>query len=247
VIDNRLFLENAFVDMLPGTHTIVCGFRGDPNTKDRAQSARNWCGQPWRSGSRVPAWFSDANAYFTVSSFEPTEDGELRRRKSEFVQFHAALIDDIGTKVAREKIVLPLSTLIETSPGNYQGCYLLTDDSDSRDRGMCERLIDRMVAAGLALDSKDPGMKGVTRFARLPEGVNSKSKYVKALGKPFTTRLVYYAPVRYSIKEIAAAYRLDMTAPRRQHNVISITPALAKRAGEQFAAILEVFQRLGFV
>src|SRR6185437_9759011 len=101
--------------MMPGTHTIVCAFHGDPNTNDRDRSRRNWCGQPWRLGDRVPAWFATANAYLTVASFEPDPDtGEMRRRKANFSQMHVVMIDDIGSKVGGEKIVLAPSALIET-------------------------------------------------------------------------------------------------------------------------------------
>ena len=86
-ITNAIFLEAVFAGMLPGSHTIICGFAGDPNTKDREQSRRNWCGRPWSLGDAVPAWFDRENSYYTVSTFEPDpQTGEQRRRKSEFLQ-----------------------------------------------------------------------------------------------------------------------------------------------------------------
>lgn len=246
-ITNKTFLEAAFADMLGGTHTVICGFRGDPNTQDREQSRRNWCGQPWRLGDRVPRWFDQANAYFTIATFEPDpQTGELRRRKSEFSQSHVIMVDDVGTKVPHTKLCLPPSALIETSPENFQACYFIRDDADARDRQTCERLIHRMIGAGLAVDSKDPGMAGVTRYARLPVGINTKRKYVEQLGGPFAVRLVRFEPaLRYSILEIASAYKLDMTEERPKAPVFSITPAIAKRAGERFDAILDVFKILG--
>lgn len=246
-ITNKVFLEAAFAEMLPGTHTIICGFQGDPNTKNREQSRRNWCGRPWRCGDPVPRWFDDSNAYFTVSEFEPDpQTGELRRRKSEFVRKHVVMFDDIGTKVAAEKILLRPSALLETSPGNYQASYFLTDDTDSRERATCERLVNRLIAAGLAINSKDPGMTGVTRYARLPVGTNQKQVYIERLGHPFKTRLTQFEPERrYSIREIAAAYALDLTPERPRAPVVPISAALAKSATDRFEALLEVFRLQG--
>ena len=60
MITNTAFLEAVFADMPGGVHTVICGFRGDPNTADRAQSARNWCGKPWHPGERAPYWYNGA-------------------------------------------------------------------------------------------------------------------------------------------------------------------------------------------
>jgi hypothetical protein len=196
------------------------------------------------------------NAYFTVSTFEPCEEadkatGEIResyrRRKAQFLQMHAVMVDDIGTKVPEARVRLPVSTLIETSPGNYQGCYLLADEPGVRDREACERLVSRMVAAGLAVDSKDPGMTGVTRYARLPIGVNAKAKYVRQLGHPFAVRIEIFEPMRrYGLAEIAAAYGLDITAPAALARVaVKLSPELIEEAGEDFSALLDVFKEMG--
>jgi len=245
-VSNSVFLEAAFADMLPGSHTIICGFRGDPNTKDRDQSRRNWCGRPWRLGDPVPRWFDNANSYYTVATFQPDpQTGELRRRKSEFLQTHVVMFDDVGTKVQREKLVLRPSALIETSPANFQACYFLKDNSESRDRTTCERLIDRLIEAGLAINSKDPGMTGVTRYARLPVGVNAKQKYVEQLGAPFTVRMMEFDPtLRYSISEIAHSYKLEMTERRPRAPVVQLTPRIIERGIERFDAILTVFKLL---
>ena len=37
------------------------------------------------------------------------------------------MLDDIGTKVAMERLTLPPSWLLETSPGNHQAGYLLRE------------------------------------------------------------------------------------------------------------------------
>jgi hypothetical protein len=255
-LSNRTFLEATFADALPGAHTVVTAFEGDPNTKDREKSKRMWAGWPWMPGAPVCDWWGRANSYWTVAMFEPHEDvdkrtGELvmrrARRKAHFIQMHAVMVDDIGTKVPHARVRLPLSTMIETSPGNYQGCYLLRDEPDSRDREACERLVSCMVAAGLAVDSKDPGMTGVTRYARLPQGVNAKAKYVEKLGQPFAVCCELFDPCRrYSLAEIAAAYGLDIVAPiASERPAVELSPELIRAASEDFAALLDVFRDMG--
>jgi hypothetical protein len=152
----------------------------------------------------------------------------------------------LGTKVAHTSIALKPSAVIETSPGNFQACYFLKDDGESRDRAACERLVNRMIEAGLAINSKDPGMTGVTRYARLPVGVNAKQKYVEQLGAPFPVRMAQFDPtLRYSISEISRAYNLDITEQRPRAPVVQLTPRIIERGLERFDAVLTVFKLLG--
>jgi hypothetical protein len=243
IVSNTVFLEATLVDAMPGTYTIVCSFRGDPYKADRAA----WAGRPWSPGQKLPSGFDAGNTYLTVSTFEPDpQTGECRRRKSLFQAMHAVMVDDIGTKVQPAKLLLAPSAMIETSPANFQAYYFILQDADARVRPTCERLIDRMIAAGLTADGKDPGMAGVTRYGRLPVGVNGKAKYVKQLGRPFPTHCTLFEPQRrYSIAEIAAAWKLDLSAPATAHaSVVSIEPAMLKRAGRQFSALVETLQMM---
>src|SRR5271163_4562764 len=114
-ITNERFLESLFVDAAPGTYTIVASFPGDPYKSGRSA----WFGRPWMPGQRLPHGFAHGNAYLTVSSFIPDpETGECRRRKDQFHSQLAVMVDDVGTKVHRDKVLLPASAVIETSPGN---------------------------------------------------------------------------------------------------------------------------------
>jgi hypothetical protein len=213
-VSNSVFLESLFAEAMPGTYTIVCSFRGDPYKADRSA----WAGRPWSPAQNLPTWFDAGNTYLTVSTFDPDEaTGECRRRKAQFNGFHAAMIDDLGTKVPHGKLLLPPSAIIETSPDNFQAYLFVAQDRDASDRPKCERLIERMVAAGLTADGKDPGMKGVTRYGRLPVGINAKAKYVAQLGRPFQTRCTEFEPQRrYTVAQIAAAWRLDLPASVRR-------------------------------
>lgn len=236
------FLEAMFADALPSTHTMLTAFVGDPSTADRAA----WAGRPWRPGERVPSWYRAANAYLTVSTFEPDPDtGELRRRKANFAQLHAVMVDDLGTKIPLGVVRLPFSALVETSPRNWQGWYFLRDDADAHDRVKAETLIARMVAAGLTKDGKDPGMKGVTRYGRLPIGVNAKAAYVEQLGRPWPVACREFSPDwRYSVAEIASAFGLDMTLPPPRP-ARAVTTDEMQASEMRFDVLLEVLRAIG--
>lgn len=228
-VTNIDFISQAFCSMTEDEVPWVTGFPGDPYTVDR----KLWGG---RSALPLP-WFIriDYNNYIAVSSFVPNDDDWPHRRKSNFGQMHLVMVDDVGTKVDFDKLALPPSVLVETSPGNFQAWYFLNPPEDDRLRA--ERLIDGMVANGLTADASDPGMKGVTRYGRLPVGVNGKAKYVEKLGSPFVQRVAVWSPTtRYSIDKIAAAYGVDLSIPAKRSVTVkrrtkkAINPGIASSA-----------------
>jgi hypothetical protein len=247
-IANEQFLEAMFRDAPAGTHTIVTSFHGDPNTAGRMA----WAGQPWAPGMSLSRGFERGfplgNTYATVSAFTPDPStGECRRLKHLFYSLHAVMIDDVGTKVAHTKILLAPSAIIETSPSNEQHYLFIRQDAAARDRATAEHLVDAMIRAGLTADSTDPGMKGVTRYGRLPVGINAKQKYVDQLGHPWRVRCLSFNPGRrYTIEEIADAYRIDLRRPTpRRSPARKRTRAETRNSDKQFAALLECLQRLG--
>ena len=255
-ITNGEFLEAMFADLPDGAAAMVCGFAGDPKPAEPTEDDRKrWFALPWMFGQPVP-WRckSGSNNYCAVSSFHPLRDGEhageYRRRKEAFARLHAVMLDDLGdgpgAKVSmRHADKLPVSALVETSPRNYQAWLFLEADADTDDRDLAERLIDRMIADGLAANT-DPGMSGVTRYGRLPVGVNGKAKYLQD-GKPFPVRLARWNPeFRYTVREVAQAFGLNLTATR---NTPAAVPRpddaeLARRC-DGFAALLELVAHAG--
>lgn len=217
-ITNREFLEAAFKYMVKGEYAAVTSFAGDP----LAVPHYAWAARPWQHCMPVPGSIMGRpqNVYAAVSSFRPAADGTFHRRKEDFGQTHMVMVDDIYEKVDRKKLKLPPSAMTQTSPPSAQAFYFLTPTPDSRDRDMCEGLVDAMVRSGLTSSGADPGMRGVTRLGRLPVGVNGKTKHVEKLGAPFKCELSLWHPERrYSIAEIAKAFRLDLKAAkaRTQH------------------------------
>jgi hypothetical protein len=195
-----------FGNAAPGALPWVTAFASSPGDATRGE----WCGWPVRRDRDVPRMLN-MNTYCTVSTFVAVEGG-WRRRKAQFSALHCVMVDDIGVKVAESAIASPFTLEVETSPGNRQGWYRI--DPPVTDRALAERLIERMVAAGLTSDGKDPGMKGVTRYGRLPVGSNNKPSVVTRCGGPWRHLVTEYRPhLAYTIEEIADAYELDLTSP----------------------------------
>jgi hypothetical protein len=200
---NDDFIKLMFADAPAGAFPWVTAFQSAPGDASRGE----WGGWPVRRLSDVP---STGNTYVVVSSFVASE-GRHRRRKANFAAMHTVMFDDIGTKIPERSIALPFTVLVETSPGNCQGWLKL--NPPIADRDLAERLVNRMIDAGLTANGKDSGMKGVTRYGRLPQGRNTKPRPSGAwLHRVIEAR----TDLTYTVDEIAEAYELDLTAPPPQ-------------------------------
>ncbi|MGB0467726.1 MAG: DUF5906 domain-containing protein [Pontibacterium sp.] len=213
MITNEQFLRALFGDDSAFVH--VTDFKHDPSNIPKDQHLRAWRGD----------WFSrypmqpETNQYFTISIFGPDEQGTARRRKNLYYRTPVIVLDDVREKLDIEeaqKLPEP-AWILETSGGSEQWGYIL--DTPESDRGRVENLLDGLVANGLAPGGRDPGMKGVTRYVRLPEGVNNKaSKLVD--GQPFKCQLIGWNPERRTtLEDLAAPFQVDLSAARRESRV----------------------------
>lgn len=195
---NGDFLRAMFAGIAEGCGAILHSFPGDPSEN------ASWIATPWTPGNRVPRFLASNNNYVCVSSFARSGDGRFYRRKMLFDALHALMIDDLGTKLPMSDLKLAPSALIETSPGNHQAWLFLKQPIRSLKRA--EALIDAMISQGINSPA-DPGMKGVTRVARLPEGTNGKKKYNPA----HRHRVVESnLDLRYAAEDIIATYNLNV-------------------------------------
>lgn len=194
---NSEFLRALFSTATNEHRPVLVSFVGNPSEVPKAA----WYGQAWVDGEAGSA--IGANNYFSLAVFRPDDAGAYRRRKAQFVAVHAIMLDDLGGKVAMDRLSLPPTWLLETSPGNHQAGYLLKDPLT--DGLLADRLVNAIVTAGLC----DPGANGPrARLARLPVGSNGKH------APAFPCRMVNWAPERsYSVEELVAGLQLDMLQP----------------------------------
>lgn len=193
VVSNPEFLADLFGGLSAGISPVVVSFEGNPS---RA-SSRDWSCMPFADAA---AMATTANNYFSLASFRLDEAGRYRRRKSQFVALHVVMLDDIGTKVACDRLTVPPTWLLETSPGNFQAGYALAEPVT--EGALADRLMHTMISAGLC----DPGANGPrARLARLPVGANGKHS------PAFQCRLASWCPDRrYLVEEIVQGFDLEM-------------------------------------
>lgn len=210
---NTEFLKALFGEDYLRVH--VTDFTFDPSNIPKDQHLYAWAGG-YFSNYRFS---EESNQYFTISIFNPDTEGKARRRKVLFSHTPVIVLDDVKEKLSMVEVskLPPPSWVLESSHGSEQWGYIL--DTPCTDRARVENLLDGLVANGLAPEGKDPGMKGVTRYVRLPEGVNNKAKKLVD-GKPFKCRITVWNPFgKVSIEELAKPFLVNLDAPRRESRV----------------------------
>ncbi len=195
-VSNADFVAAIFSAVPQGVSAAICSKSGDPN-----QGV--WIAT--RADQALGNLSAENNNYVNCSSFSPEADGSFKARKDQFFACQVLLLDDLGGKFPLERLgSFKLSSLIETSPGNYQGTIILKEPITSSEEAnaLHKRLIDA--------DLCDPGAGGAaTRWMRLPNGINGKPKYRDESGAPFHCRLVEWRPDhRYTPEEIIAGLAL---------------------------------------
>src|SRR6056300_179978 len=212
-LNNEQFLKILFGGDYHRVH--VTDFTYDPNDIPSDEHLRSWKGDYFKNYR----FKEGSNQYFTISLFSSDENNVARRRKVLFEKTPVIVLDDVKEKLSMDEVSkLPSpSYILETSLGSEQWGYILNEPCSERSR--VENLLDGLVANGLAPDGKDPGMKGVTRYVRLPEGMNTKkSKMVD--GKPFQCRITLWQPFNTtSIEDLAKPFSVNLDAPRREERL----------------------------
>lgn len=200
-VDNNNFLRAVFGSELHGVCPLIVNFSGNPKTV----SGNKWSARPWNEDF---SFVIEHNNYFSLSTFRPDDSGKYRRNKTSFYALYAIMLDDVGTKVGIDRLTLPPSWLLETSPENYQAGYLLIEPLTKAKSA--EQLMNAIINAGLC----DPGANGpTTRLARLPIAGNGKHEPI------FLCQMKDWFPERrYSVQELVDGLQLDIidTKPSKQ-------------------------------
>jgi len=217
-LTNNNITNAAFLSAIFGEDALWChvtDFSYDPNDIPKDRHLYAWAGNYFNHYQ----FGENTNQYFTISLFYCDDEKKARRRKALFRKTPCIVLDDVKEKLSMEEVQkLPQpSWVLETSPGSEQWGYIL--ETPCEDRGRVENLLDGLVANGLAPQGKDPGMKGVTRYVRLPEGINNKaSKLVN--GQPFKCQLLVWEPQRKTTMEaLAQPFSVNLDAVRREARV----------------------------
>lgn len=204
-VSNAEFIAQAFAGCGKNETPWVAGFAGDV-----AGAAHNvWFGS---SALPLPQFIGpERNNYICVSTFQRNAEGQFRRRKDCWSGLWLVLLDDIGSKIDEMRALrIKPTALVETSPGNFQGWLFLKQPE--RDGARAEALINGLIAA----DASDPGAGNVTRYGRLPVGINGKAKYADRRGRPWVQRVRTWEPARrYTVEDIATAYGIDLSTAAR--------------------------------
>jgi hypothetical protein len=214
-LTNDDFLKAVFGDR--AGEAMVCVFGGDPHA---AAGTGAWAGRKWDSWKARGVSGAGENTYWSVSLFLGDE-----RKAKEITGTYAVVVDDVtwdeieGTEArvvrGNGKAAVRAGWLearwgrpsyrLETSPGNEQWGYLLTEpDPRGRRVGrLVQRLTDKRNPSGVGFD---PGMGGANRLVRLPVGTNLKPEN---LG--FVHRLVEWNPSkRFDLVELGQALGVDL-------------------------------------
>ena len=212
-ITNDEFLSALFGPDKPFVH--VTDFDYDPGNIPGDKDLAAWKGD-YFSNYRMS---NGSNQYFTISIFNPDDTGTARRRKALYLRTPVIVLDDVKEKLSMTEVskLPPPSWVLESSAGSEQWGYILNEPC--HDRSMVENLLDGLVANGLAPEGKDPGMKGVTRYVRLPEGYNNKQSKLDR-GLPFKCKITTWSPFnRVTIEQLAEPFAVDLHAVRREARV----------------------------
>ena len=191
-VTNDEFLAAIFGTSFSGGYPLVCCKSGDPD--ESAWTPRRW---PCDTDN------SNLNWYFGPSLFRPDDSGRFRAKKDFAVAVCVVMVDDVGTKVLTERFSeCPPSWAIETSPGNFQYGYILSEPTTNLE--IAEKLKEHLIQAGLC----DKGATGATaRWARLPNAINGRPKY--GTPSPRCRLTQWNLTLKYSIDELREALGLN--------------------------------------
>ena len=226
----------------------VTAFTADPKTA----TPDAWIGKPFGDGG---SWMlvPKTNQYFCISTFKTiqTDAGpSLRRRNENFDRVYVLAVDDVGQKMDANRLLNLFgepSFKILTSPNNQHWGYIL-DQPD--DRGI---LFNRIVEATInrcSTGGHDPGMRGVTRYVRLPEGINNKSAYQGNVASfPVQCGVIHWQPHnRFGLDDLGYRVGLNPKDPAMNRaGVVSQTGGQKTKADVSRDPIVTTLQELNLI
>jgi hypothetical protein len=222
---------------IPDHERVMAGYADEATVQADASGKKlnaGWWPTPYKSGRHIPM---EDNCYVCISSSIKTPNpktGALRywRGEASFGHGLALMVDDIGTgkgskgELSMDQLcaILQPTATVETSPGNHQCWYFLDEPVDDRRR--FKAFLMGFVSHVLLGKGGDSTIRDISRYGRMPAGINNKRTADGALKypvepdvarnkqMPFAVRLVQsdYSR-RYGMDRIAAAFGFPIVVP----------------------------------
>ena len=203
----------------------MVGYAEEATVQTNADGSRQnagWWPEAWKNS----AISNTDNCYACISSSIQTKHpktGKMRYWRSDESFGHglALMVDDIGTgagskgglTVEAMSAVLPPTAVVATSPGNHQLWYFF-DEPEERKlefKSFLTSFADQVLAKG-----GDRTIKDISRYGRMPVGVNNKRLPDGSFKYPQDFRVSLVSAdysLRYSIKQIASAFKVNIIRP----------------------------------
>ncbi|WGN90719.1 DNA primase [Burkholderia phage vB_BglM_WTB] len=218
---------------LPEDERIMAGYAEEATVQTDATGKKingGWWPVPYKNGKYIDP---RKNCYVCISSSIKTENPKTKqmrywRGEASFGHGLALMVDDIGTgKGSKGNLtveflssILEPTAVVETSPGNHQLWYFLEEPEENmvRFKAFLSCFVEKVLQKG-----GDNTIKDVSRYGRMPLGINNKRhgpdaafKYAGSDGKPFEVvlRSAEYGR-RYTIDAIARAFSFDIVVPAK--------------------------------
>ena len=231
------FLDLLAEGLQPGERLVGCVKSGDPQEGGWPFKAltRSNDGR-WRMPGN-----SALNRFTAPSAFRAGADGIVHRRKENWAAGLALMVDDVGEGSPSNKADWAVldgwkpTVLIETSPGNFQCWFMLTEPC--RDREKFATLLTQFAV----VRGGDPAAARPEQPARTPEASNLKPKH-----GGWSVKVHHLDGPRYSLEDLADIFGLDLRVPYRRPRPMVSTEAEAA-AQAHCERIIEVIKEAGLL
>lgn len=224
---------------IPEEERVMAGYAKEATVQVDAEGKKlnaGWWPVPYAPGKYING---NDNCYVCISSSIKTanpKNGKMRywRGEASFGHGLALMVDDVGTGtgskggLALEAVVgiLEPTAIVETSPNNFQLWYFF--DEPCADMVRFKAFLVGFVTGVLVNKGGDTTIRDVSRYGRMPVGVNNKRhadgalKYPVETGsgsangrvEPYRVRLVSANyERRYSMEHIASRFGFEIVKP----------------------------------
>jgi hypothetical protein len=222
---------------IPDDERVMVGYAKEATVQvdsDGKKLNAGWWPVAYKEGKYING---NENAYACISSSIRTPNPRTQqmrywRGEASFGHGLALMVDDVGTGTGSKgglaldvvRAILEPTAIVETSPNNFQCWYFL--DAPCADMVEFKAFLVGFVAGVLVNKGGDTTIRDVSRYGRMPVGVNNKRKPDGTLKyplpndtgakgeNPYRVRLVCadYTK-RYSIAHIAARFGFQVVRP----------------------------------